>query len=180
VGRYSNKYGDYDDAYPFAIDVVKNSKTELQGNMIIDKVDYIQDELLQIEGVESADFGTQYKLHLYSVKDNGWLNNLTEYQDEISFELNEIPVGKYIVDVWCKDYNSNKKYNGWKLKVIDIKQGPVGHKNLFINSECDMGYIKWTQEYNFLKNKNFSIDNDSDEEKFIVGMDSPDGTKVGF
>lgn len=119
-GKYSNKYGDYDNAYPFTISVTEKFENDFNGNMIIQKTQYTKNEKLNITGVNYANKDTVYKLHLYDVKNNKWMTDLTQYEDEINYDLKNIKEGKYIIDLWCKDKNSSKKYDGWKLKVIDI------------------------------------------------------------
>ena len=120
-GKYSNKYGDYDNAYPFTVNVVKNSNINLNGQMLIDKTEYSKSEFLNIMGVNNNDSTTKYKLHLYDVKNNKWLTNLTDYAANINYNIKNIPEGTYIVDIWGKKDNSNNKYDGWKLKLINIR-----------------------------------------------------------
>ncbi|MCY6355153.1 DUF5050 domain-containing protein [Clostridium sp. ZS2-4] len=124
-GRYSNKYGDYDNAYPFVINVVKDSNIHLNGDMLIEKTEYTKNEKLVINGVDDVESDTKYKLHLYDVKNNSWMTNLTEFGDNINYDLSSIPAGKYIVDVWGKRNNSSKVYDGWKLKIIEVKEEQI-------------------------------------------------------
>lgn len=119
-GKYSNAYGDYDSAYPFTSSVVKSVPSSLNGDMQIDKTVYTQSDKLNITGVTGAIDTTKYKLHLYDVKNNKWLENLTDYSSNISYSLRNLAPGPYIVDIWAKDDKSNAKYDGWKLKAINI------------------------------------------------------------
>ena len=119
-GLHENKYGDYDDAYPFNLDVVKNTTVELSGNMNIEKTSFSKGENLVINGVGNLSKDIQYKLHLFDVKNNKWLTNLTEYNTSVNYSLKDIPEGTYIVDLWAKNINSKNKYDGWKLKIINV------------------------------------------------------------
>ncbi|MBZ9687206.1 DUF5050 domain-containing protein [Clostridium estertheticum] len=119
-GAYSNSYGDYDSAYPFTMDVLKTSEINLNGNMIINKNNLTNSDSLVIQGTSTDTSNIQYKLHLYDVKNNKWMTNLTEYSDTIKYNLSKIPAGTYIVDVWGKNVGSTNKYDGWKLSVINV------------------------------------------------------------
>lgn len=119
-GKYKNAYGDYDDAYPFNLTVASNAVIKLSGNLLMDKTDYAKNDQLRINGVEGTDANTQYKLHLYDTVNNKWLTNLTEYSDKIDYDLSNIPEGTYIVDIWGKNSSGVQKYDGWKLKAINV------------------------------------------------------------
>jgi hypothetical protein len=119
-GLNQNKYGDYDDVYPFTLNVDKASDINLNSNMRIDKTEFSQSENLIIDGINDMPLTTQYKLHLFDVKNSKWINNLTDYNMNIDCSISKIPVGTYIADVWVKNSDSNKTYDGWKLKVIKI------------------------------------------------------------
>ncbi|MEA4827687.1 MAG: DUF5050 domain-containing protein [Clostridium sp.] len=121
-GKFSNSYGDYDSSFPFAINVVKSSNLNLNGNMLIDKTTFTPSETLKINGVEGAAAGTQYKLHIYDVNNNRWIKDLTPYGDTISYDLNKLTPGAYIIDIWAKGKDSTAQYEGWKLKTIYIKE----------------------------------------------------------
>jgi hypothetical protein len=120
-GKYSNKYGDYDNSYPFTINVLKNANINFNGQMLINKTEYSKSEFLNILGVNNNDSSTKYKLHLYDVKNSKWFTNLTDYATNINYSIKNIPEGTYIVDIWGKKDNSSNKYDGWKLKVINIR-----------------------------------------------------------
>jgi hypothetical protein len=124
-GKYKNVYGDYDDAYPFNVTVGVNADINLSGNILMDKTDYAKNDQLKINGVEGAAENTQFGLHLYDTVNNKWLTNLTEYSGKIDYDLSNIPEGTYILDVWGKNANSNQKYDGWKLKVIQVTSNLV-------------------------------------------------------
>jgi hypothetical protein len=121
-GLKENSYGDYDDAYPFNLDVVKNADIKLSDNINIEKTNFTKSENLVINGVGNLSKDIQYKLHLFDVKNNKWLTDLTEYNTNINYGLKDIPVGTYIVDIWAKNANSMNKYDGWKLKIITITE----------------------------------------------------------
>lgn len=120
-GKFSNSYGDYDSAYPFSMDVLKAKDINLNGDMVINKNDFTQMENLKIQGTSTDTSNVQYKLHLYDVKNDKWLTNLTEYSDNIDYALSKIPEGTYIVDIWGKNKQSTNKYDGWKLNIITVK-----------------------------------------------------------
>jgi hypothetical protein len=119
-GLKENPYGDYDDAYPFTQKVEKDSIVRLNGEMNIKKSTFTKNENLIIDGVGNSLKGVQYKLHLFDVKRSEWVKDLTEYTINTQLNLKSIPAGTYIVDLWVKDSNSTKNYDGWKLKVINI------------------------------------------------------------
>jgi hypothetical protein len=119
-GLKQNSYGDYDDVYPFNLDVAKNANIKLGDNINIERVDFSKNESLVINGVGNLSNDVQYKLHLFDVKNNKWLTDLTEYNTSINYSLKNIPEGIYIVDLWVKNSQSKSKYDGWKLKVINI------------------------------------------------------------
>ncbi|WBW99118.1 DUF5050 domain-containing protein [Oceanirhabdus sp. W0125-5] len=119
-GKYQNSYGDYDNAYPFMITVMDSSNTTLNGDMITNKIEFKKNDNLVIEGVESETKDTQYKLHLYDVDNNKWLTNLTEYSEKVEYDLSNVPEGTYLVDIWSRESNSSRKYDGWKLKLINV------------------------------------------------------------
>ena len=119
-GTYSNSYGDYDFAYPFTLNVLKNANVNLNGEIKINKNEFTQNEILKISGVQNSASNIEYKLHLYDVKNDTWITNLTEYTDKIDYDLSALQTGAYIVDVWTKTKTSNNKYDGWKLSVINI------------------------------------------------------------
>lgn len=123
-GLKQNPYGDYDDAYPFTQKVEKDSIVKLNGEMNIQKTTFTRNENLAINGVENSLKDLQYKLHLFDVKKSEWLKNLTEYSSSTQFNLNSIPEGTYIVDLWAKNNKSNNNYDGWKLKIINIVNDP--------------------------------------------------------
>jgi outer membrane protein assembly factor BamE (lipoprotein component of BamABCDE complex) len=124
-GLFQNKYGDYDNAYAFNLTVLKSTNVKLNGNMNIEKTNFLRSENLVINGVGNASKNIQYKLHLFDVKNNKWLTNLTSYNTSINYSLKNIPVGTYIVDIWAKDIKSKNKYDGYKLKIITISKGNI-------------------------------------------------------
>jgi hypothetical protein len=144
-GLKQNSYGDYDDAYPFNLDVVKNSNITLTDNINIEKTDFIKNENLEIKGVGNLSNNVQYKLHLFDVKNNKWLTDLTEYNTNINYSLKSIPEGTYIVDLWVKNNESKNKYDGWKLKIITIKDLKVTS----IDLESDIVTINTNSHFEF-------------------------------
>jgi hypothetical protein len=124
-GTYSNSYGDYDYAYPFTLNVLKSSRVNLNGDLKINKNEFTEKQTLQIEGVKDSATDISYKLHLYDVRNNKWLTNLTSYEKSINYDLNSLPEGPYIVDVWAKTETSTSQYDGWKLSVINVKKETI-------------------------------------------------------
>lgn len=124
-GKYSNQYGDYDSAYPFNLNVVKNADIDLSGDMLLDKTLYSQNESIKIEGVKGTSDNAKYKLHIYDVNNNKWMTNLTEYNNSINYDINYLPAGYYILDIWGKSEGSNKVYDGWKLKTMEVKKDEI-------------------------------------------------------
>jgi hypothetical protein len=129
-GKFSNSYGDYDSVYPFTMDVLKTKDINLNGDMIINKNDLTQMENLKIKGTTTDTSNVQYKLHLYDVKNDKWLTNLTEYNDNIDYNLSELPAGTYIADIWGKNTQSTNKYDGWKLSIINVKNQTIPKVNI--------------------------------------------------
>lgn len=119
-GTYENVYGDYDNAYPFNLTVEDKNPMTLNGDIILEKEVFRKNDQLVVTGVSSAPENTQYKLHLYDVQNNKWLNNLTDYSNGLDYDLSNVPEGTYILNTWAKNTSSSKKYDGWKLKVIKI------------------------------------------------------------
>jgi hypothetical protein len=124
-GTFSNSYGDYDYAYPFTLNVLKNSSVNLSGDMIINKNEFTEKQSLKIQGVKNSSANVSYKLHLYDVKNDKWITNLTEYGKTIDHTLNKLPEGPYIVDIWAKTDTSTNKYDGWKLSIINVKKETI-------------------------------------------------------
>lgn len=124
-GTFSNSYGDYDYAYPFTLNVVKSSTVNLNGDIKINKNEFTEKQSLKIQGVKNSAANVSYKLHLYDVKNDKWITNLTEYGKSIDYNLNKLPEGPYIVDVWAKTDNSTNKYDGWKLSIINVKKETI-------------------------------------------------------
>ncbi|MBZ9635674.1 trypsin-like peptidase domain-containing protein [Clostridium sp. FP1] len=132
-GLNQNKYGDYDDAYPLHFEVFKNAKIELNGSMEIGKTQLSQEDILTINGVENTPLEVEYKLHLFDVKNNKWLTNLTDYNMNVNYNLKNIPEGTYIADLWAKNNESQNKYDGFKLKVITINNTTIKAASLNLN-----------------------------------------------
>ncbi len=153
-GKYSNSYGDYDSAYPFTINVLKTKDINLNGDMLINKNDFTQMEDLKIQGTNTDTSNVQYKLHLYDVKNDKWLTNLTEYNDNIDYDLSKLPAGTYIVDIWGKNKESNNKYDGWKLSVINVKNETIPKVNI-----VSLEHYPFVEEDNnefFISSKDYS------------------------
>ena len=124
-GKYSNSYGDYDSAYPFIMNVLKTNDINLSGDMLTNKKEFTQGEILKIQGTSTDTSSVEYKLHLYDVKNNKWITNLTDYSQNINYHLSNLPVGTYIVNIWGKNKQSTNKYDGWKLDIINVKSQTV-------------------------------------------------------
>jgi hypothetical protein len=129
-GKFSNSYGDYDSVYPFAMDVLKAKDINLNGDMLINKNGFTQKETLKIQGTSTDTSNVQYKLHLYDIKNDKWITNLTDYRDTIEYPLSKLQAGTYIVDIWGKNKDSNNKYDGFKLSVINVKNETIPKVNI--------------------------------------------------
>ena len=147
-GTYSNSYGDYDYAYPFTLNVLKSSSVNLNGDIKINKNEFTEKQALKIDGVQDSTADVSYKLHLYDVKNNKWITNLTEYGEDINYNLSSLPEGPYIVDVWAKKDTSTNRYDGWKLSIINVKKETIPTVNLlsldhspFIESDNNAFYV---------------------------------------
>jgi hypothetical protein len=121
-GIYSNTYGDYDYAYPFSLSVAKSGNLNLNGDIKINKNEFTEKESMKIDGVKNSAANVEYKLHLYDVKNDSWITDLTDYTKNIDYDLSSLSEGAYIVDVWAKTTTSTNKYDGWKLSVINVKK----------------------------------------------------------
>ena len=51
----------------------------------------------------------------------------------VKYSLRNTPEGTYIVDLWAKNNESNSKYDGWKLKVITIKNTITKDTSIILN-----------------------------------------------
>ena len=169
-GKYSNSYGDYDSAYPFTVNVLKSNDINLNGDMLINKNDFTQKETLKIQGTSTDTLNVQYKLHVYDVNNDKWITNLTEYSDNIDYDLSKLPIGTYVVDVWGKNKDSNNKYDGWKLSVINVKNETIpkvsivslehypfvekDNNEFFINSKDYSGHVQYQLFYTCDKTMN--------------------------
>ncbi|MCB2289059.1 glucosaminidase domain-containing protein [Clostridium sp. CS001] len=133
-GKGSN--AEYDSSYIAYLNCVNrddNNRVYLNGDMKIDKEEYMLGEDVEINGIENISgmkAPYQYKLHIYNATKNEWSNDITEYSEgKILWRPKE--AGTYVIDVWAMSANSTlwgkvnenpkaKAYEGWKLKVINI------------------------------------------------------------
>lgn len=130
-GAFSNQYGYYDDAYPFNVEcVTKDFSTQLStsGNLITDKEDYNLGETIKISGIENLSGMTSpylYKLNVYDADNNEWINNITNYGDTPAWQPTK--AGTYVLDLWTisNSSSSDTTYDGWKLKVVTVKDPNV-------------------------------------------------------
>ncbi|WP_291632565.1 DUF5050 domain-containing protein [Clostridium sp.] len=175
VGRYKNQYGDYDDAYPFNVTVLKEADINLDGNMVISKTDFAKNDNLIISGVETTAGDTQYKLNFYDPINNKWLTNLTDYTDKIDYDLSSLPSGRYVVDLWCKNSNSTKSYDGWKLKLINITSDIVMVSNI-ANIDAT---TKRNVRYSLPQTVNTVLENGLSKVKPITWDKTPSTAKAG-
>lgn len=174
-GKYENSYGDYDNAYPFMISVLNSSDTKLNGDMLTNKIEFKKNDTLVIDGVQSEEDDTQYKLHLYDVDNNKWLGNLTEYSENIEYDLSNIPEGTYLVDIWSKESNSNRKYDGWKLKFINI----TSEVNKVTNVNDLKDTIWLDSDYKLPKTVEATFEDGTTYNKAVQWDSEPDTSKEG-
>ena len=171
-GTYKNQYGDYDNAYPFNLTVEAKNLMNLNDEMLINKDNFAKNDQLKVTGVKSASETTQYKLHLYDVKNNQWLTNLTEYDKTIDYDLSNIPSGTYVLNIWAKDETSNNKYDGWKLKVININS----NVNKVSSVENIQSTVKRYERYKMPKTVLLALEDGSKISKPVI-WDSEANTK---
>ena len=174
-GKYKNQYGDYDDAYPFNVTVASDADIKLTGNILMDKTDYAKNEQLKINGVEGTAENTQYKLHLYDTVNNKWVSNLTEYSDKIDYDLSNIPEGTYILDIWGKNQSSSNKYDGWKLKIIQVTSDLI---NIADVEDINVK-IKRNTRYILPQNATATLEDGSKVAKAVVWNKEADTRKAG-
>jgi len=174
-GVYTNLYGDYDNAYPFNLTVEAQNSMNLNEEMLMDKDTFAKNDQLIVKGVNSAPENTQYKLHLYDVKNNQWLTNLTEYSETIDYDLSNIPEGTYILDTWAKDENSSNKYDGWKLKVITIDSSMINISDV----ENIKASVKRYERYKMPNTIMATLEDGSSPLKAVVWDSEANTTKAG-
>lgn len=134
--RAKGSSANYDSYYLAHLNCVNrddNNRVYLNGDMKIEKDEYMVGEDVEINGIENIsgmEAPYQYKLHIYNATTNQWTNDITGYsQGKILWKPKE--VGTYVVDIWAMSANSTlwskvienpkaKAYEGWKLKVINI------------------------------------------------------------
>lgn len=144
TGKYSNKNGDYDSYYVAYLNCVEKQEPETRiytdGDMDIAKDTYVVGQKVVVNGIKDIKGMPgpyKYKLHLfnngkYGVKDKnwngkGWYKDVSEYGDKIEWTPSE--EGVYVLDVWAKTEDSKAKYNGWKLKTINVVKGTALSKD---------------------------------------------------
>ena len=144
TGKHSNKHGDYDSYYVAYLNCVEKQEPETRiytdGDMDIARDTYVVGQKVVVNGIKNIKGMPgpyKYKLHLfnngkYGVKDKnwngkGWYKDVSEYGDKIEWTPSE--EGTYVLDVWAKTKDSKAKYNGWKLKTINVVKGTVLSKD---------------------------------------------------
>ncbi len=127
------KYDSFYVAYLNCVNRDDNNRVYLNGEMQVDKEEYMLGESVEISGVENIS-GMQapykYKFHVYNATKNEWRTHITDYsEDKILWQPTE--VGVYVLNVWAMSANSTlwskvnenpraRAYEGWKLKVIKV------------------------------------------------------------
>ena len=142
-GKGSNSnYDSFYVAYLNCVNRDDNNRVYLNGDMQIDKEEYMLGENVEINGIENIS-GMQapykYKLHVYNATKNEWSTHITDYsEDKILWQPTE--VGVYVIDIWAMSANSTlwskvtenpmaKAYEGWKLKVINVTKSNTSFTN---------------------------------------------------
>ncbi len=123
VGVNRNSNGDYDSYYAFNMNSVPkdNSKVNLSGDMIMDKADFKLGETIKVNGIKNDKGGRspyKYKLHVYDITRNKWINNIDGYDDTVSWKPEA--EGQYVIDLWAITDSSQEKYDGFKTKIINV------------------------------------------------------------
>jgi len=132
------KYDSYYIANLNCVNKDDNNRVYLDGDMKIEKDEYMMGEGVEINGIENIRGMSgpyQYKLHIYNATKNQWITDVTSYKEgKIVWQPKE--VGTYVVDIWAMSANSTlwpkinsnpiaKAYEGWKLKVINITKSNI-------------------------------------------------------
>ena len=143
--RGKGSSANYDSFYVSYLNCVNrddNNRVYLNGNMQVEKDEYMMGENIEINGIENIS-GMQgpykYKLHVYNATKNQWSTHITDYsEDKILWQPTE--VGTYVIDIWAMSANSTlwskvaqnshaAAYEGWKLKVINVTKSNTNFTN---------------------------------------------------
>jgi beta-N-acetylglucosaminidase len=138
----SANYDNFYVAYLNCVNRDDNNRVYLNGDMQVEKQEYMLGENVEISGIENIS-GMQgpykYKLHIYNATKNEWSMHITDYsEDKILWQPTE--VGIYVIDIWTMSQNSTlwskvtedskaKAYEGWKLKVINVTKSNTSFTN---------------------------------------------------
>lgn len=134
--KEENSIKKYDSEYIASLSCVSrddNNRVYSAGDMDIARDVYTVGEKVLINGIKNAS-GMKgpytYKLHIYDTETNEWVIDNKEYRNNLEW----VPTkpGTYVLVVWDMSYNSTlwktlikdpekKLYEGWKLKVITVK-----------------------------------------------------------
>ena len=121
VGEIKSIYGNHDSEHSFTLEVIRSEKIGEEIGVQIGKKYYSKDDYFIFGNLDNPSVNVIYKLHLYDLKNEKWLSNLTEYNSSINYSLSSIPVGTYLVDIWYKSTLSGNNYDGFKLSIIEVK-----------------------------------------------------------
>ena len=138
----SENYDNFYVAYLNCVNRDDNNRVYLNGDMQVEKDEYMIGESVEINGIENIN-GMQgpykYKLHVYNATKNEWSTHITDYsENKILWQPTE--VGVYVLDIWAMSANSTlwskvtenskaKAYEGWKLKVINVTKSNTSFTN---------------------------------------------------
>ena len=134
--KEENSVNKYDNEYIASLNCVSrddSNRVYSSGDIQPTKDTYIVGEKVQISGIKNIS-GMKgpytYKLHVYDTETNEWISVNKEYKS--SLEWMPSKPGTYVLVVWDMSSNSTlwktlikspekKLYEGWKLKVITVK-----------------------------------------------------------
>lgn len=110
-GKYSSEFGYYDAQKEFTVNYNPVNKGAL------DYLIEMNDGTLHFSGDSQG--SKVYKLFLYNPKTEEWSTLTDDYVTEFDIPLSTYKDEQYILDIWYKDKESIKKYDGWILELVD-------------------------------------------------------------
>lgn len=131
-----NSSAEYDNIKELNLNCVEKDDTNrvyTSGEILTDKDTYSVGEKVQINGINNIHGMSSpysYKVNIYNATKDEWENAVTNYGQYVDWTPKE--AGIYVLDLWTisidstlqktldKDQNA-KAFEGWKLKVINVK-----------------------------------------------------------
>ncbi|WBW96259.1 hypothetical protein [Oceanirhabdus sp. W0125-5] len=110
-GKYSSEFGAYDAQKEFTVNYNPVNKGDLDYSI------KMNDGTLHFSS--DSEGSKVYKLFLYNYKTDEWIILTDDYVTQFDIPLSTYEDDQYILDIWYKDKDSNKKYDGWILELVD-------------------------------------------------------------